>query len=176
MQTRQRILGTLALLTTGIVAFAAGRTSAQAAPTNPRTEQHEWLAGFDGEYVGAVSGMLGESKGTNRIETELGGLWSIRRFESTLMGQPFEGLEILGYDPLKEKFVSVWVDSMTPLVMNMEGTYDAETKTLTMRGISRGMDGEVGEMVNTTEFEDGGMTWTMKVEGAPVMSIDYKRK
>jgi hypothetical protein len=178
MKTNRTILGALALLATGVAGFAAGRAVPQASFAPPLGEEHRWLASLAGEYTTRMGGMLGESDGTSRIETSLGGLWSVRHFEGELMGQPFDGMEVLGFDPLKEKFVSVWVDSVTPLLMTMEGTYDADTRTLTMRGLSRGMDGEEAEMVNTTVVRDGGMTWTMNIEGVPdpMMTIDFTRK
>ncbi len=173
MQANKIIIGTLVLFATGVAGFAAGKTSQVATPPGA---EHELLARLAGEYTAKVGGMLGETDGAARIETVLGGLWSIRHFESTMMGQPYTGMDIVGFDPLKQKYVSVWTDSVTPLLMPMEGTYDADTKTLTMRGISRGMDGEEAEMVTTTEFRDRGMFFRMKIADAPFMTIDYTAK
>jgi hypothetical protein len=170
------ILGALALFATGVAGFAAGKSTSQEAFAVQPGEEHRWLASLAGEYTAKVGGMMGESEGTNRIESALGGLWNVTHFESSMMGQPFTGIEILGFDPVKERFVSVWVDSMNPILTAMEGAYDADTKTLTMRGLSVGMDGEEGEMVNTTTFGDGGMNYTMTIEGTPLMTIDYTRK
>lgn len=176
MQSNKVMLGVLALIVTGVAGFAAGKSASQEAPVTQAGNEHEWLASLAGEYNAKVGGMMGESDGTSHVQSSLGGLWNIARFEGTIMGQPFSGIEILGFDPLKKKYVSVWVDSMTPLLVTTEGAYDADTKTLTMRGISRGMDGEEAEMVNTTEFRDDGMLFTMSIAGAPLMTIDYSRK
>lgn len=179
MRTNTLILVAIALLVAGAVGFAAGTTVSQDGAKSPAAgKEHAWLAAQSGEYTAKVSGALGESRATNRIETVLGGLWSLRRFEGTMMGQPFEGLEILGFDPEKGKYVSVWVDSMTPKVMMTEGVYDADTKTLKMRGPSTGMDGQVAEMINTIVYDDTGMTFSMHMEGMPeaMMTIDYDRK
>lgn len=175
MKTSRIILGAIALLVVGVAGFAAGKTASSSAQLAELTKEHEWLQTLDGDYTAKMSGVLGESDATSKIES-LGGLWSIRHFETSVMNQPFVGIEILGFDPLKKKFVSIWADSMTPLLMSMEGTYDAGTKTLTLSGLSRGMDGEVGEMVTTTEYSDDGMLFTMKVEGQPITTVDYKRK
>lgn len=178
MQTSTMMFGTFALLAASVAGFAAGRTIPQDAPMTELGKEHQWLASHAGEYSAQVGGMFGEADGSSRIESALGGLWSIKHFESTMMGQPYQGIEILGFDPLREKFVSVWVDSMTPLLMTMEGTYDEGTKTLTMRGESTGMDGERAEMVNTTEFGAEGTVFTMNIEGepAPLMIIKSARK
>ena len=47
---------------------------------------------------------------------------------------PFEGMQLMGYDNIKKKHVSVWIDSMSTGITQMEGTYDEATKTLTMTG------------------------------------------
>ena len=178
MQVNRTILGALALLGTGVAGFAAGTATTQDAPIAQAGKQHEWLATHAGTYSAKVGGMMGESEGTNKIESALGGLWNVSHFESSMMGQPFQGMEILGYDPMKEKFVSVWVDSMSTRLSVMEGTYDAEKKALTMRGPTIGMDGQEATMVNVTTYRDGGMTFAMSMEGdaAPVMTIDYEKK
>lgn len=176
MQTNKMLFGILALIATGVAGFAAGKSAAQEFPTAEPGKEHKWLASLAGEYSARVAGMMGESEGTNKIESKLGGFWNVTHFESKMMGQPFKGIELLGYDPLKEKYVAVWVDSMTPLLTVLEGTYDADSQTLTMRGESRGLDGMSAEMVNTTKFTDGDMAFSMSVEGAEMMTVDYKRK
>jgi hypothetical protein len=171
------ILGALALVAAGVAA-AASSPIAQDAPMPWPGKEHRWLASLAGEYTAEVSGMLGESEGSYRIESALGGLWIVTQLESTMMGQPYQGTETIGYDPQKGKFVSVWADSMTPKLMTTEGSYDAEAKTLTLSGISTDMNGEQAEMVNTLVFRDDGMTFEMTMEGmpGPMLTIDYTRK
>ncbi len=176
MQLDRMILGTLVLLTTGAFGFAAGRTTSQEVTTFQPGKEHAWLEALTGDYTTKTSGMLGESEGTATTETVLGGLWSMSRLEGTLMGQPFKGLEILGFDPLEMKYVSIWIDSTTPLITSLKGTYDAESETLTMTGPSRGMDGEVGTMVNTTKLGERGRSFVMNIDGMELMTIDYTRK
>lgn len=178
MQTNTIIPGACALFVASVAGFAAGMTLSHTTKQVTQPEkQHAWLAQMAGEYKTKVSGMMGESEGTSRTESAMGGFWNVTHFHGTMMNQPFEGMEILGFDPEKDKFVSVWVDSMTPKITALEGTYDIDSKTLTMRGESTGMDGETAEMVNTTVFNDGGMVFTMEIEGspAPVMTIEYTR-
>lgn len=178
MKVNTLALGALALLATGVAGFAAGKSVSQDSPMAEPGEEHKWLASHAGDYTAKVGGMMGESEGTNKIESTLGGLWNVTHFETTMMGMPFKGMEILGYDSQKGKFVSAWVDSMATTLAVMEGTYDADSKTLTMRGESVGMDGEKATMVNTTKYGDKGMVFNMQMEGdaAPVMTIEYTRK
>lgn len=178
MQARTIALGTLALLATGFTGYAAGRTAGQDAPTARPGKQHAWLASLAGEYTGEVGGLMGGADSTSRIESIMGGFWTVTHFESSMMGQPFQGMELMGYDPLKKAYISVWIDSTTPLLQVMEGSYDADAKALTMKGPSVAMDGEVAEMVNTTTFREDGMRFEMMMEGVPtpMMTIDSTRK
>ena len=47
-----------------------------------------------------------------------------------MMDTQFAGMGIEGYDNVKKKFVASWIDNMGTGIMNMEGTYDAGSKTL----------------------------------------------
>jgi hypothetical protein len=174
MQVSRMIVCALALLAAGVAGAAVGT---QEMPSYVGKE-HRWLTSLAGEYTATVSGMLGESEGDYRIEPALGGLWTVSHLDCEMMGQPYQGTEIMGYDPQTKTYVSVWADSMTPKLTTLSGTYDDEAKVLTMRGPSVGMDGEVGVMVNTTTFRDDGMTFEMSVEGmpGPMLTIDHTRK
>lgn len=75
-----------------------------------------------------------ESKGTCEAKWILGGRFMQETAKGQWMGQPFEGIGTVGYDNLKDKYVSSWVDNMGTGVMVAEGTYDAATKTFTFGG------------------------------------------
>ena len=44
---------------------------------------------------------------------------------------PFEGMAVVGYDNMKKKFVSIWIDNMGTGLMASQGTYDESTRTVT---------------------------------------------
>jgi len=75
-----------------------------------------------------------ESKGTSGIEWIMGGRFIEQTVEGTSMGQPFEGMGIMGYDNEKKQYQSVWIDNMGTGVMTGSGSYDPNTKTLTDQG------------------------------------------
>jgi hypothetical protein len=54
--------------------------------------------------------------------------------KGNMMGMPFEGRSIVGYDNAKKMFQSTWVDNMGSGVMFMEGKYDENTKTIALAG------------------------------------------
>ena len=69
------------------------------------------------------------STGISKREVIFGGRYVKEDFRCTMMGKPFQGLAIAGYDNIKKKHVSVWLDNGSTGIMLMEGTYDEATKT-----------------------------------------------
>lgn len=51
--------------------------------------------------------------------------------DGKLTEMSFKGMAIEGYDNVKQKFVSTWIDNMGTSIIMSEGTYDAATKTFT---------------------------------------------
>jgi hypothetical protein len=74
------------------------------------------------------------SKSSSSSKMAMGGRYEISSFSGNFMGQPFEGMSIMGYDNSKKAFVSTWIDNMGTGIMHMEGTADASGKTITMSG------------------------------------------
>jgi Protein of unknown function (DUF1579) len=93
----------------------------------------------------------------------------------------FKGMSMDGYDNVKQKFVSGWVDNMGTGIMVIDGTYDAATKTLTYTGdyeMMPGVKSKVRELIKLTDkdhmtmeyYEDRGQGETKSME------INYTRK
>lgn len=74
------------------------------------------------------------SQGTERSRMILGGRYLESKFSATMMGMPYEGRGLMGYDNGKQKYVGTWFDSMGTGVMYYEGEYDAQKKALVCRG------------------------------------------
>lgn len=66
-------------------------------------------------------------------------------------GQPFEGMCALGFDNMKKKYISAWVDNMSTGIMTGEGTYDAATKTFTFTGEGPNFMSDSFQPVKSTE-------------------------
>jgi hypothetical protein len=92
----------------------------------------------------------------------------------------FKGLSIDGYDNVKKKFVSSWIDNMGTGIMLSEGDYDAATKTLTYRTEAEmmpGMKSKIREVIKLVDddhhkfefYEDRGGT------EVKTMEINYTR-
>jgi hypothetical protein len=123
-----------------------------------------------------------ESKGTMTYKLECGGLWLGGNFSTEFGGQAFHGKGLDSYDAGKKKYVMVWVDSMSTLPMIGEGTYDKDTKTMTMTTDYPGPDGKMAKhKMVTVHKDDDTMDWTMSIVGKDgkdtvMMTIAYKRK
>jgi hypothetical protein len=117
-------------------------------------EQHKLLGGFAGRWnlttkIWTAPGQPAtESSGVSEVTSVLEGRFVQESFKGELMGMPFMGLGLSGYDNVTKKFQSTWVDNMGTGVLIMKGDYDAASKTLTY----------IGEYANPA----GGMT-TMKI-------------
>lgn len=83
--------------------------------------------------------------------------------ESEFMGQPFHGKGLVGYDNLKKKYVSTWIDNAGTGVMTGEGTYDASRKTWNYT--SESPDVMTGKYIKTRAVEKivDNDHWTMQM-------------
>ena len=122
-----------------------------------------------------------ESKATE-VNRMLGEMWALSEFKGEIMGAPFQGSSQMGYDPVKKKYVGTWVDSMSPFSIQMEGTYDEKTKSLTSFGKMKDATGAEmdGKWVVTHKNEnERSMTMSSKPPGAKdfvvMMEVKYKR-
>ena len=94
---------------------------------------------------------------------------------------PFKGMSVEGYDNVKQKFVSSWVDNMGTGIMNSEGSYDPATKTFTYNGEMEpvpGMKVPVREVIKVTDKNHHVFEWYENRGGqdTKTLEIDYTRK
>lgn len=75
-----------------------------------------------------------ESKGTASMRMILGGRYLEGNVKGKTMGMPFEGRSLLGYDNLKKKYESTWIDNMGTGHMRSEGKFDAAENALKEEG------------------------------------------
>ncbi|MES2374007.1 MAG: DUF1579 domain-containing protein [Bacteroidota bacterium] len=74
------------------------------------------------------------SNGTASTKMIMGGRYQQMVFKGDMMGQPFEGIGTTAYDNARKVWTSSWIDNMSTGIMNMEGTWDEATKTMTTTG------------------------------------------
>lgn len=149
--------------------------------------QHEQLKQhFVGEWNCEITHMWGPqpetTTGTEKVDAMFGGRFLHSMFNGTMMGQPFQGAGVSGYDNLRQKYFSTWMDSMSTSMMVVEGTYDEATKTYTFTGKMPGpggMDAPVRELIKIDGPDKH--TFEMHMPGpdgkeAKMMTIVYTRK
>src|SRR5258708_21167938 len=92
----------------------------------------------------------------------------------------FKGMAVEGYDNVKKKFVSSWIDNMGTGIQFSDGTYDPATKTLTYTSeieMMPGMKTPVREVLKLTDKDHMMMEWyeTRGGQEKKTMAIGYTR-
>lgn len=70
------------------------------------------------------------SKGSAVHKWVLGKRYIEEKFDGSWMNKPFSGIGYLGYDNVKKKYVSSWVDSSSTGIMSNEGRFNEQTNSL----------------------------------------------
>lgn len=103
-------------------------------------EPHKLFASLTGSWTTTTKEWMEpgkpptESTGTADLKMLLDGRFLYQEFVSQMMGQPFSGIGIDGYDNLRKKYVTTWIDTMGTGFFTMEGTASADGKTITLKG------------------------------------------
>jgi len=174
--------------TCSILAFLLASLPLLAQDMPKPTAEHQKLAACAGTWdaVLATTGPDGkavQANGVSVMKMSLGGFWLVDDYSmAEFMGGPFQGHGITGYDPTKGKYVTTWVDSMTPSMLVMEGNYDKDGKVLTMTGTGIGMDNKPAKYRNVSTWKSADtMVFEMFITGTDgketsVMTITYTRR
>jgi hypothetical protein len=104
-------------------------------------KEHEYLKKYAGDWNVEMKSWEKPgaepmvSKGTMKGEVIFDGRYLLLHFDSTMMGMPFKGLQLMGYDLFQKKYVTVWVDNMSTAFAPTTGTTDAAGKVFTETGV-----------------------------------------
>ena len=129
--------------------------------------QHEALKASVGKWKAVVKSWNapGEpvvSEGTDESRMILGGRYLEDRFQSTMMGQPFEGYGLTGFDNGAKRYWFFWVDNMSTGMMSGTGSMDESGKILTVTATAPGPDGRPMDVRMVTRFVDENThVWSM---------------
>ena len=103
-------------------------------------EPHKLFAAIAGSYTTHTKEWMEpgkpptEADGTAESKMLLDGRFLYQEYHGSMMGQPFHGIGIDGYDNMTKKYVTAWIDSMGTGIFIMEGTASADGKTITLKG------------------------------------------
>jgi hypothetical protein len=98
---------------------------------------HKLLAGLAGTWTTRTRSWMEpdkapmETTGTCEQKLLLDGRYLQQIYTGDMMGEPFTGINILGYDNHTGKYVSTWIDSMSTGIYFFEGTASADGRTIT---------------------------------------------
>ncbi len=150
---------------------------------NKLAPQHDMLKMYVGEWECANTmymqpGAPGQtSKAESKCSLVYGGRYARHAYEGSfsmpgpdgkMITKEFEGYGVVGYDTMKKKYVSIWIDNMSTGIYMETGDYDEKTKQLVMHGDMMTPDGKT--MNNKSVFTFSGKdkyTMEMQMEVAP---------
>jgi hypothetical protein len=101
---------------------------------------------------------MGEFKALGRETSELvcTGKWLVQDLEAEVLGAPYRGHGILGFDPNKRRYVGVWIDDQLDHLSLSEGSWDRDARQLTMYAQTRDRYGKPAAQKMVTTFRDDG--------------------
>jgi hypothetical protein len=173
----------LCLLFSAPLCLAQEKEAADAAMAMPKPgPEHGHLKTAEGTWDATIE-MAGQPavKGTSVMKVGMNGFWLVDHFTCDWNGMPFEGHGGTGYDPIKKKYVSTWIDNASPSLTVTEGTFNPQTKTLSMTGDGYNDKGEKVKVRTETIHKDANsVVFEMFQKGADgkeakVMTITYVR-
>ena len=98
---------------------------------------HKLLASMAGSWITKTKAWMEPDKppmedtGTCEQKMLLDGRYLQQEYTGEMMGSPFIGINLIGYDNHTKKYVSTWIDSMSTGIYFFEGTAGADGKTIT---------------------------------------------
>ena len=135
-------------------------------------ETHKKMAAMEGSWTAKVSQWMApgapaeESTGTAEFKMILGGRYMTQSFSGSMMGQPFNGFGVSGYDNAKKTTQTAWMDTFGTGMLLMTGNWDADgslTETGTMDDF---MTGKPTTMKGRMQMIDGDhMRYEMWMSG-----------
>ena len=160
-------------------------------------ENHKLLTDMNGNWNFSIKMWMNpdpnakpqESKGTATRKSAMGGRYVIMDVtgkmqmpgeDGKMKNMQFKGMGIDGYDNVKKKFVSSWIDNMGTGIQFSEGTYDPATKTFTYTSemeMVPGMKTPVREVIKASDNNHMTMEWYESHGGQEkkTMEINYAR-
>ena len=151
-------------------------------------ESHKQLASLEGSWNTKTKEWMDpkkpptESTGTCEEKMLLDGRFLQQECTGEMMGQPYTGIGVHGYDNLTKKYVTTWMDSMGTGIMFMDGTASADGKTITLHGSHKDPMGGVMKHRAVWKLVDANtQTFEMYHKGKDgkemkMMEITYIRK
>jgi len=85
-------------------------------------------------WMGGPNSPPMESTGSSTFKSVLGGNWIMEEHTGSMMGMPYLGFGMMGYDNYKNLYVSTWYSNMGTELLQMTGSRHPKTGITTMYG------------------------------------------
>jgi hypothetical protein len=149
--------------------------------------EHAHLASIVGTYDTIVTGFTPDgkvsekTKGTAERMMVLNGRVLVEKFHGEMMGAPFEGHGMHGFDNVTKKYWSTWNDSMSTGLMLSEGTCDASHACSYIGTYTDAVTGKPKQLRMTTSRSGDAETFNMFDKGPDgkefkMMEIIYTKR
>lgn len=114
------------------------QAQAECAPPQPTAEHHKLMEAV-GTWDVDCTFYMDPSQPPMKVRGKetcvaFGPFWIQSTFECEMFGAPFKGHCNLGYDPIAKRFISTWLDVMSPIFFLLHGNLDPTGKVLETRG------------------------------------------
>lgn len=104
------------------------------------SEEHKVLKNLAGDWIASVkfwtqpgtNPNVSSAKSFNKII--LSDKFLVEDYQGSFSGKPFQGLNILGFDTILNKFSNYWADNMGTGAIYSEGSFDPDSNTITFNG------------------------------------------
>jgi hypothetical protein len=151
--------------------------------------EHQRLAKLAGKWKLQVTSWMApgappqKSEASAEFKSIFGGRYLHQEVKGDMMGQPFEGMGIEGFDNVTRERFGTWVDNMSTGAMLVRGKCAADAKKCTLKGrvpdALAGKEVPVSETVTTTD--DNHFTFEMNGPGPggktfKMLEIAYSRQ
>lgn len=149
------------------------------APLEWRRMQEE-LGTWDAEiHSYMAAGMRPVVSAGVEINRMLGDAWMVTDFEGVTFGQPYQGRGQTSYDLKTQRAVGTWIDTFSPALQMLDGTYNLKRRERVFEFESANPDGSTSKTRWTKRSIDARhrvfdiMSITEEGEEVPVMKILY---
>ncbi len=176
----------LFLLSSSQLLFAQMDEGAQKAWMDYMTpgKMHENLAKANGVWKGDVTWWMApgqppqQATATANNTMIMGGRYQKSEHKGMMMGMPFEGMSLVGYDNATKKFQNIWIDNMGTGIMVMEGTWDDAANAVNLHGTMvdpiSGKEMKVREVFKFIDDNNQLLEMYNTVEGKEFKSMEIK--
>lgn len=152
-------------------------------------EHHKRLAKEVGTWDVEISSWMDpaqpptKSKAKYVVSMTMNNLFQVGSLTGNIMGMPFTGQSLAGYDNAKKMYVLTWIDNLSSGMVNMTGSYNEKEKSMNFSGTQT--DPLTGNNVNIREEikYHSGDHYTMTMYGPgmdgkemKMMEAVYKKK